>query len=541
MILWLLSASCAFVLYATKDVLRSILGPWLSPSPLRNLKGPNNGTLILGHTRGFKAISVQPERWIMRVFEKFGPVTVIRGHFNSSILSTTDLKAASHIFNNTNIYHKSPQLSFEFATFVGEGIFTVEDEDHRRHRRTINPAFGPRSIRNMCDMFISKSTDLKEELGKLFDTQSSIGNSDTETKPGWIEADMMSWLSKITLDVVGLAGFDYSIDSLTGKDDGLYPALTEVFSDCNINPYLLLLKSWIPLFRLWKLDSTSRRIRRLHQMMRKLAKDVVARKANVVKDGSYETQSRDLLTLLIKANQEEGNASKRMSEEEVLGQVPSFLVGAHESVASAVVWTLFSLCNDPEIQTRLRMELQTLSNDNPTADELNSLTYLDHVVRESLRYHSIPAAYERVAIADDVIPCETPYEDRHGNVRTEIVIAKGDAVRVPILILNRLERLWGPDAGEFNPDRWENPPKAIEGIPAVWGNQATFVAGARSCPGYRFALLEMKALLFVLVKAFEFELAVPQENVCRRPLVAVLPIIKGEDICRLPMRLKRIS
>lgn len=86
-----------------------------------------------------------------------------------------------------------------------------------------------------------------------------------------------------------------------------------------------------------------------------------------------------------------------------------------------------------------------------------------------------------------------------------------------------------------SPDRWENPPKATEAIPAVWGNQATFLAGARSCPGYRFALLEsvflllfgysraklilrMKALVFVLVKAYEFELAVPQDQVCRRPL-----------------------
>ena len=94
---------------------------------------------------------------------------------------------------------------------------------------------------------------------------------------------------------------------------------------------------------------------------------------------------------------------------------------AHESVAAAVVWTLFSLCNDPAIQRRLRMELETLTSDNPTASELNSLVYLDHVVRESLRYHTIPAAYERIAVVDDVIPCETPYEDRHGNMRTEIM------------------------------------------------------------------------------------------------------------------------
>jgi len=175
----------------------------------------------------------------------------------------------------------------------------------------------------MSDMFLSKAMDLKEELGKLFHAETGS----IETKNGWIEVDMMSWLSRTTLDVVGLAGFDYSIDSLTGQDDGLYSALTDVFSDCKINVRLMFFKGWMPLLRLWKFDSTSRRLEHLQKTFRKIAMEVVTKKLKAMEDGSSEAQSRDLLSLLIKANQLETNPNKKLSEEDVLGQVPSFLVG----------------------------------------------------------------------------------------------------------------------------------------------------------------------------------------------------------------------
>ena len=41
-------------------------------------------------------------------------------------------------------------------------------------------------------------------------------------------------------------------------------------------------------------------------------------------------------------------------------------------------------------------------------------------------------------------------------------------------------------------------------VPGVWGNLLSFLGGARSCIGYRFALAEMKAILFVLLRSLEF-------------------------------------
>ena len=73
------------------------------------------------------------------------------------------------------------------------------------------------------------------------------------------------------------------------------------------------------------------------------------------------------------------------------------------------------------MQTKLRAELMTISTDGPTMDELNSLPYLDNVVREALRlYAPVPATMRAVA-KDDIVPLSEPYTDKEGNKHDSIM------------------------------------------------------------------------------------------------------------------------
>lgn len=138
--------------------------------------------------------------------------------------------------------------------------------------------------------------------------------------------------------------------------------------------------------------------------------------------------------------------SERMSEEEVMGRTSSafilhfvwgfyllkdsliyieimtMLIAGHETTATSITWLLYDL-SKPEykhIQTKLREELLTLKSDRPTMDELNSLPYLDAVVRENLRVNTVVDSTIRCAGKDDSIPVSTPYTDRNGVERMEI-------------------------------------------------------------------------------------------------------------------------
>ncbi|KAF5375481.1 hypothetical protein D9757_009956 [Collybiopsis confluens] len=164
-------------------------------------------------------------------------------------------------------------------------------------------------------------------------------------------------------------------------------------------------------------------------------------------------------------------------------------------------------------------------------DVLNSLPYLDAVVRESLRLHAPVSATSRVATKDDFLPLATPFTDKKGAVHDSIRVRKGDTLLIPIRAMNRSKTYWGEDAQEFKPERWITPggiPSATSAIPGIWGNMMTFLGGPHSCIGYRFALVEIKALLFTLVRSFEFELAVAEDDVVGKSSLVVRPHLKSE-------------
>jgi cytochrome P450 len=85
-----------------------------------------------------------------------------------------------------------------------------------------------------------------------------------------------------------------------------------------------------------------------------------------------------------------------------------------QTTSSAAAWALHALSVNTAAQTKLRAELMTMSTDNPTMDELNSLPYLEHVVRETMRVHAPLVFTQRMAVEDDILPLSKPYMDKDG-------------------------------------------------------------------------------------------------------------------------------
>ena len=83
------------------------------------------------------------------------------------------------------------------------------------------------------------------------------------------------------------------------------------------------------------------------------------------------------------------------------------------------------------MQDKLRKELLGLPTETPTMDELNSLPYLDAVVREIARVHPPVPETIRVAMKDDVLPLNSPITDKNGVVRDSLRFVHSDGFRIP--------------------------------------------------------------------------------------------------------------
>ncbi|KAI0364506.1 cytochrome P450 [Pilatotrama ljubarskyi] len=519
-----------------------ILGPFTSP--LLRLPGPPSPSWFLGNLKQVRESENDSihDQWV----EEYGSVVMYRGFLQMPRLLTTDTRALNYILTHSAEYQKPAQAQRFLSRLLGKGVLVTEGEQHRQQRRIMNPAFGPSQIRELTETFLEKAIELRNVWAAELSAQ---------IEP--VRLNVTRGLSKMTLDVIGLAGFNYDFGSLNPNDkpNELAKAFEEIFRMPEKVSVLMVLRSFIPMLDIPLLrDDRARRAEEAKKVMQRIGAQLIAeKKAAILREasekkstgfGREKLQGRDLLTLLLKANMATDIPdSQRLSDEDVIAQVPTFLVAGHETTSTGTTWCLYALTQAPDVQRKLREELLAVDTDTPTMDELMALPYLDMVVRESLRLYAPVPSSIRVATKDDVIPLNTPFVDRDGKLHDHVKISAGNLIAIPILTLNRSKALWGDDSYEFRPERWENPPEAISNIPGVWGHLLTFLGGPRACIGYRFSIVEMKALIFTLVRAFEFELAVPPSDIKRTAGVVQRPTLRSQPELgnQMPLMVRRYT
>lgn len=108
-------------------------------------------------------------------------------------------------------------------------------------------------------------------------------------------------------------------------------------------------------------------------------------------------------------------------------------------------------------------------------------------------------------------------------------IPKGTAVDAVPATINMNPLIWGDDAQEFLPDRWDHLTRAQA---SPYSYQA-FSSGPRVCLGKQFALHEIKAVLFEIVLKYRF-LGVEDSFTIENPALTFRP-------CGLRVRFEPIS
>ncbi|KAJ6501018.1 cytochrome P450 [Mycena vitilis] len=528
----LLGTVASYVVYLVVKTLHAHL-----TSPLRNLPGPPGAHWFYGNTQ--ELVNDQFLGLIERWVAQYGNTFRIHRILGQCDLLTTDTKAIQHMLTATSIYQKSDVAREALARIVGPGILVVENEDHKRQRKIMNPAFGPKEVRALTDIFVYKSIELRD-----------IWNKQAAQNGGVARVEALGMLSKTSLDIIGLAGFNYDIHALEAEDDAAPDELIEAFEHlCSLQTGISIwriMRQQFPLLRHIRTKSDRIATESQAQMMsigRRILQDS---KQEAEEGGAFdEGRGRDLLSLLVRANTAKDiSDSQRLSEEDVLAQVPTFLVAGHETTSTALTWALLALTQNTAAQSRLREELLAVTTDQPTLDELDSLPYMDCVVRETLRLHSPVTDINRIALQDDVVPLDTPYTDTHGVAHQTLQIKKGQLIFIPITSVNRDVTIWGSDAMEFKPERWDTEVPVSKPVPGIYSHMMTFISGPRSCIGYRFALAEIKALLFTLVRSFEFELAVPRAEIGQKDTgIVIRPILLShpEAGTQLPLLVKPVA
>ncbi|KAI0667879.1 cytochrome P450 [Trametes maxima] len=482
---------------------------------LRALPGPPSPSLLFGWAWQFWSTDPTElhEEWV-RIFGR----TIHYRILSNVCLFTMDTKALAHILARDEVYQKPTLVRTFIAQMLGNGILLTEDEQHRRQKRVVNPAFGPVQIREFTDLFLNKASQLRDIL-----------SLEVTQHRGVAQLDLYDWIHRMTLDVIGEAAFSYNVGTLDMEDkpNELCDAFRLVSQSVTRMSWYPMLRFFFPILRILP-EEQSRRFAKAHAVTSNFARQLVEDKKRELAENGHAKQDRrkrgDFLTLVVEANMGSSlTEGEQLSTQTIIDECTTFLSAGHETTAITLSWFMYSIASYPRIQEKLRRELLGIPTEHPTMEQLSSLRYLDNVLREVVRlYPAIPSSL-RMAIDDDHLPLGEPvYID--GVPHDRIWVPKGTPIVIPILAINRDKALWGEDASEFRPERWNALPEAVSTIPGIWANNLTFMGGQHACLGFRFSLNQVKVAVFTLLRAFEFALAVPPEDVGKSATLLVRPM-----------------
>lgn len=500
-----------------------------------SLRGPPSKSILFGkyhEINQFEDSSILYEQWA----NEYGQAYKVPGGFGAYRILIMDPRAIAHYYAKESfVYVQNKFAKMFIANLFGRGLLWAEGESHRRQRKALSPAFSNTAIRRLTSVFYDSSYKMKARWDYILD---SVHGNDAVI-------DVEKWMNHVSLDAIGIAGFGHDFGTLDGK----YPAIVEVFdalgSSHSIGIFAPLLQLITPILP-WLMKLPTRRnklMAKLRQAMSDIADELLARtrKEKEGRISEEKSEEKSIIGLLIKA--ESLNTELQMSREEITAQMNLLLLAGYETTSISLTWALIELSRNVEKQQKLRDELSQFSGTDPTWEQLaTGLPYLDSVVHETLRLHPAVPATLRIATEDDIIPLSSPVITSDGEAVTSIAIKKGTTVISPIRAMNRSEAFWGPNAKEFEPERWlvdsDIPAKEISGHRHL----LTFSDGPRLCLGRGFALAEFKATLSVLIRNYSFEL--PEgimtkienhQSVLSRPKVA------GQDGAKVPLKVKRVD
>jgi len=215
------------------------------------------------------------------------------------------------------------------------------------------------------------------------------------------------------------------------------------------------------------------------------AKDIILNAQNKLKEDD-EAKTKSFIRALV-------NPKNNLPSDEIQDEVNTFIVTAQDTSAIASSSTLLLLAMYKDVQQKVVVELhrtfgKTLDAPYLDYEKINELQYLEMVINEAMRL--LP-----------VIPCVLRENSTEIEISEGYILPTGSYIMIPIFEIHRSKSIWGEDADDFRPERFEK--ENYEKIPSY--GYIPFAKGPRMCLGWRYAMFLMKIQLANILLRYEVD------------------------------------
>ncbi|MEA2917414.1 MAG: cytochrome / NADPH-cytochrome reductase, partial [Bradyrhizobium sp.] len=348
---------------------------------------------------------------------------------------------------------------------AGDGLFTADTTEPnwgKAHNILLQP-FGNRAMQSYHPSMV----DIADQLVKKW-----------ERLNGDEEIDVVHDMTALTLDTIGLCGFDYRFNSFYRRD--YHPFVESLVRSLET----IMMIRGLPMENLW-MRKRRRGLAGDVAFMNKMVDEIVAERR---KNAEAAADKKDMLGAMMTGV--DRSTGEQLDDVNIRYQINTFLIAGHETTSGLLSCTLYALLKHPDVLKKAYEEVDRVLGPDidtrPTYQQVTQLTYITQILKEALRLWPPAPAYGISPLKDETIG---------GKYK----LKKNTFVTVLVLALHRDPSVWGPNPDAFDPENFSREAEAARPVNA-W---KPFGNGQRACIGRGFAMHEAALAIGMILQRFK--------------------------------------
>src|ERR1700757_1286290 len=348
----------------------------------------------------------------------------------------------------------------------GDGLFTADTNEpnwSKAHNILLSP-FGNRAMQSYHPSMV----DIAEQLVKKWERL----NADDEI-------DVVHDMTALTLDTIGLCGFDYRFNSFYRRD--YHPFVASLVRSLET----IMMTRGLPFENMW-MAKRRRDLAADVAFMNKMVDEIVAERRRSAEGADGK---KDMLAAMMTGV--DRTTGEQLDDVNIRYQINTFLIAGHETTSGLLSYTIYALLKHPEVLKKAYEEVDRVLgpdlNATPTYQQVTQLTYITQILKEALRLWPPAPAYGIAPLKDETIG--------GGKYR----LKKGTFITILAAALHRDPAVWGPNPDSFDPENFSREAEAKRPVNA-W---KPFGNGQRACIGRGFAMHEAALALGMILQRFK--------------------------------------
>lgn len=347
---------------------------------------------------------------------------------------------------------------------AGDGLFTADTTEEnwgKAHNILLQP-FGNRAMQSYHPMMV----DIAEQMIKKWERLNANE-----------EIDVVHDMTALTLDTIGLCGFDYRFNSFYRRD--YHPFVESLVRSLET----VMMTRGIPLEGLWMHKRRSEMTEDIAFMNQMVDQIVAERRKNTQAALTKKDMLGAMMTGVDRASGEQ------LDDLNIRYQINTFLIAGHETTSGLLSYALYALLKHPDILKKAYEEVDRVFGldplAKPTYQQVTQLTYISQILKETLRLWPPAPVYSVTPLADETIGGK--YQ-----------LKKGTFISILVGALHRDKSVWGENAEMFDPENFSREAEAKRPLNA-W---KPFGNGQRACIGRGFAMHEAILAIGLILQRF---------------------------------------